>query len=359
MTLVDRYILGQLLGPFSFGLVLFSTLWMVNILMKMIDLFVIKGVALTTIAKIFMYSMPVVLTTAAPMAVLLAVLMTVGRLSSDAELTALQASGIGFGRIAVPLIGFGLAASLGTMAVHEWIVPKANYLREKTSLNEVVLVKPLPRIAKDVFFEAGQEFTMFVRHYAQQSDSMSDVTIYQFQPDSFPRITEASAGKLAQGRWEFTRGRTHDLSREGALADEIRFGSWLYPVDPRFTEPIPDRERLPREMSIGQLRAHIRELESRGAATKKEWVELYFKTAFPMASLFLTLMAAPLAIGRGRSGTSLGIGLSILIMFFYYILLGMGRTMGDAGHVHPAVATWAPNILLGGVGFWLLRRAAA
>ncbi|MBI3894103.1 MAG: LptF/LptG family permease [Candidatus Wallbacteria bacterium] len=357
MRLLDRYILRQLFGPFWFGLLLFSTLWMVNILMKMIDLFVIKGVAPATIAKIFVYSMPVVVTTAAPMAVLLAVLVTVGRLSSDSELTAIKASGVGFGRIAVPLVGFGLAASLGTMAIHEFVVPRANYLREQTTLNEVVLVKPLPRIAKDVFFEGSKEFTMFVRHYEQRREKMQDVTIFQFQDNTFPRITEASAGKMADGGWEFMKGRTHALAKDGALRDEITFGRWFYPVDPRYAERIDQKPVAPREMSMSQLRQYIRDTEARGADAKKEWVELYFKTAFPMASLFLTLMAAPLAIGRGRSGTSLGIGLSILIMFVYYILLGMGRTMGDSGYIHPAVATWLPNLLLGGTGAWLLHRA--
>lgn len=364
MRVIDRYILGQLLVPFSFGLLLFGTLWLVQILMKMIDLFVTKGVAFSAVAKIFVYSMPVVLTTAAPMAVLLAVLVTVGRLSSDSELTAMQASGIGFGRISIPLIAFGLSVSLAVLGLHEYVVPRATYLREQTTLNEVVLVKPLPKIAKDVFFEGGKEFTIFVRSYAHRTETMSDVTIFQFQKDPvqgnslFPRVTEASQGRLADGGWTFTKGLTQVLSREGALRDEIGFGSWFYPVDPRYGRPVDEKPLSPREMSMSQLSRYIKEKEDRGATALSEWVELRFKTAFPMASLFLTLMAAPLAIGKGRSGTSMGVGLSILIMFVYYILLGMGRTLGDSGYLPPLAAVWMPNLLLGGLGTMLLIRAS-
>lgn len=363
MRVIDRYILGQLLVPFSFGLVLFGTLWLVQILMKMIDLFVTKGVAFTAVAKIFVYSLPVVLTTAAPMAVLLAVLVTVGRLSSDSELTAMQASGIGFGRISIPLIGFGLSVSLAVLGLHEYVVPRATYLREQTTLNEVVLVKPLPKIAKDVFFEGGKEFTIFVRSYAHRTETMSDVTIFQFQKDLqgnslFPRVTEASQGRLADGGWNFTRGLTQVLSRDGGLRDEIGFGSWFYPVDPRYGRPVDEKPLSPREMSMSQLSRYIKEKEDRGASALTEWVELRFKTAFPMASLFLTLVAAPLAIGKGRSGTSMGVGLSILIMFVYYILLGMGRTLGDSGYLPPLAAVWLPNLLLGSLGAWLLVRAS-
>ncbi len=351
-----------MVAPFAFGLLLFSTLWLAQILMKMIDLFVTKGVAFTSVVKIFVYSLPVVLTTAAPMAVLLGVLITVGRLSSDSELVAMQASGIGFGRIATPLLGFGAAASLAVMALHEFVVPRATHLREKTTLNEVVLVRPLPKIAKDVFFEGGNNrFTMFVRQYDYRQEQMSDVTIFQFPRDGeksgYPRVTEARIGQLVDQGWNFKSGTTHIFSRDGRLRDDVQFGQWFYPVDNRYADKVDKKDLSPREMTMAQLRDYIAEKEKRGANTKRDWVEYYFKGAFPMASLVLTLVGAPLAIGRGRSGTSLGVGLSVLVMFTYYIIMGVGRTMGENGKLPPMLATWSANLIMGGFGAIMFIRA--
>jgi len=73
-----------------------------------------------------------------------------------------------------------------------------------------------------------------------------------------------------------------------------------------------------------------------------------------MTDFFLILVGTPLAARSLRGGSS-GVGLSLLLMFGYYVVLAVGKALGDGGTVSPLVGAWAPNFLTGLVALWLIR----
>jgi len=109
---LDVYIIKELIRPTLFGLMMFGSLWMMNLLIRTVELFVTKGVAGPAVFLIFLYSLPVVLVTAAPMASLLGALLAMGRLNADSELIATKGCGVGYIRLMVPVFAMGLAISL-------------------------------------------------------------------------------------------------------------------------------------------------------------------------------------------------------------------------------------------------------
>ncbi|MBI4862155.1 MAG: LptF/LptG family permease [Candidatus Riflebacteria bacterium] len=355
--IIDRYVLAELVRPAIFGLLIFSSLWLVNVLMKMIDLFVTKEVAFTAVVRIFAYSLPVVFTTACPMAMLLAVLMAVGRLTAESELTAMKAGGISLVRIITPLIGVGWAASVAVLALNEMVVPWANLERNRVYLNEVVLKKPLPKVAQNIFFEGGKELKMFVRHFDPKTSTLSDVTVFHFDSGNFPRITEAKGALLSEREWTFTNGIMYTSRPNGMPEHYVHFKTWNYPLDLRYADEIKDITPRPSDMPLQDLYRYIKEQESKGMPVVGHWVDLWWKTAFPFASLFLMMLGAPLAAGSGRSGASLGIGISILLMFCYYVLLAICKGLGEARHMSPFWAAWLPNLIVLVLAIWLIRRA--
>lgn len=360
---IDRYILKELLRPTLFGLMVFGSLWMVNLMIRMADFFVSKGVAVSAVVKIFLYSTPGILVTAAPMASLLGALLAMGRLNGDSEIIAAKGCGISYGRMMVPVFCMGLAMSCTAFVFNDWVVPFANERRELILTNEVILKKPLPRVAKDVFFDGGS-FRVFVRSYDPESEEMQEVTCYQFQKDGFPMVTEAELAKLHPNKWVFRNGVTHVYRPDGSLERSVRFASWTYPFRTKHGTYVPQDDdpetcrshKDPKEMSFLELLKYIRCRRSKGVDTRREEVDLWFKTAFPFANLFLVLVGTPLAARNLRSGGS-GVGLSILLMFVYYVLLATGKALGDGGKLTPFLGAWAPNIVMGLVAVWLIRGA--
>jgi len=355
---IDRYILSEMVSPFIFGLSIFGSLWLANILIKMVNLFVTKGVALRAVVLIFFYSAPAIIITTLPMAALLSALLALGRLNTDSEIIALKAGGIGFGRIIIPVICVGFFVSIVAVGINEVVVPEANKRREKLFVNEVVLKKPLPKIAKDIFFDGGDKFKMFVRNYKPAEELMLDVTMFQFRDDAFPIVTEAKTARIKDDVWAFENGRVIVLDdNTGALKEEVNFKEWLYPVKSRHADRIDKLHVSEKEMNMRQLYEKIQERKGKGLPVKKQWSRLYFKTAFPFASFFLVLIGVPFAVGNRRSGGSVGVGLSILIMFAYYILIAVGKALGETGSVSPLLGAWCPNLIALIVGVFLIRRS--
>jgi lipopolysaccharide export system permease protein len=358
MKLIDRYILGELIGPAFFGMMVFSSLWLVNVLMKVIDMMVTKEVAFSAVARFFLYTVPVVMTTSCPMAMLLASLMAVGRITSDSELTAMKAGGLSVYRVLAPVTLVGLIASGFVFWLNEWVVPETNQLRNKVYLNEIVLKKPLPKVAQNIFFEGGKEFKMFVRSYEPKANVVHNATVFHFQAGAYPRITEAKTALLAETYWDFRDGTMYTTRPTGQPEHFIHFGNWRYPLDLSMGDPIKDVAPRPGDQPLPELWHYIKEQEAKGMPTTTLWMDFWWKTAFPCASLFLMLLGGPLAAGSGRSGAGLGIGLSILLMFAYYMLLALCKGFGENGSMAPFVAAWLPNCIVFMIAIWLTRRAA-
>ena len=108
MYLIYRHLLTSAAGPFFFGLFVITFLLMIEVLFRYVDLFVSKGVPFLLATKVLALSLGHTFALSVPMAVLIAVLMSVGQLAADHEITAMKASGISLWSVLRPLL-FGAA----------------------------------------------------------------------------------------------------------------------------------------------------------------------------------------------------------------------------------------------------------
>jgi lipopolysaccharide export LptBFGC system permease protein LptF len=115
------------------------------------------------------------------------------------------------------------------------------------------------------------------------------------------------------------------------------------------------REEKPSDtMGFAELGAYIRSLESRGFDVAKLRVQLHRKLAFPMVGLVMTLLAVPFSFVVARRGALYGIGVAIVIAIVYWAVLGIFEALGNNALLHPSLAAWAPNLLFGATGLYLI-----
>jgi lipopolysaccharide export system permease protein len=113
VTILDRYILREMVVPFFLGLAIFTSILLIVRILKLVELVVNRGVPLAQMVRIFSYILPAFLEVTVPMALLLAILVAFGRLSSDSEVIAMRAAGISLYRLLVPVAIFaGMVALL-------------------------------------------------------------------------------------------------------------------------------------------------------------------------------------------------------------------------------------------------------
>jgi len=85
-------------------------------------------------------------------------------------------------------------------------------------------------------------------------------------------------------------------------------------------------------------------------------VEIHKKYSIPLACIVFVLVGAPLGIVARQGSLAVGGGLSLVFFLIYWTFLIGGEQLADRGIVGPVVAMWAPNLLVGIGGIYLLIR---
>jgi lipopolysaccharide export system permease protein len=111
-------------------------------------------------------------------------------------------------------------------------------------------------------------------------------------------------------------------------------------------------------MSIGELRKKIKIKKILKQDFTPQLLEIYRKFSIPFACVVFGLMGIPLGIQPRRSGKSYGFILGILVVLVYYVLLTSAETAAFNGIIPPLIASWTPNLILIGLGIYLLVKAA-
>ena len=197
MYLIYRHLLRAAAGPFFFGLFVITFLLMINVLFQFVDLFVTKGVPFLTALKFLGLSLGHTFALSVPMSVLISVLMGVGQLSADNEITALKANGISLWTVLAPLLLGGLAIFGLQTAYNHYIFPKSNHALASLTYN-IARSRPMLEIQERRFTDLNDRMTIYVKEKDDLTGRIEDVTIFEKKkPDDLtPRLTLATWGTI-------------------------------------------------------------------------------------------------------------------------------------------------------------------
>src|ERR1017187_10385304 len=112
MRLIDRYICRQVFSHALLGLVIFTFVFFVPQLVRLMDLVVRHSASWTTLGVLFLCTFPGILSFTLPIGVLVGVLIALGRLSADSEIIAMSSLGMGRRRLLVPVGILAVGATL-------------------------------------------------------------------------------------------------------------------------------------------------------------------------------------------------------------------------------------------------------
>jgi lipopolysaccharide export system permease protein len=127
---LDRLILSEIVGQFVGSVLLFSGLFFAGDSLTRLAEFVQGGESWAMIGQLVLLTFPMIVSLTAPMGMLLATLMGIGRLSSDSEIIALSAAGVSFWRMMVPVVVFALCIAVPWVFLNQTFVPRSNHGRQ-------------------------------------------------------------------------------------------------------------------------------------------------------------------------------------------------------------------------------------
>jgi lipopolysaccharide export system permease protein len=352
MRLIDRYILREISGIFLFGVAVFTTLLLINHLFFLARLAAEAGVPIRTNLLLLVLRVPYLATYALPMAMLLATLLAIGRMSDRNEITAMRTSGWSLGRIAAPVLAAGLMVTVLSLAASETIVPRSESRYRDLFAQAIRSLER--RVQYHVLFREpvnGVESVFYARELDVRDGTMSRVVITQFLGGRPTRLIEAASARFGPDGWVLHDGTLYLLGEAAGVKTEFRR---MRVAMRRTPQQIGAPRRDPAEMTIAELRRQMATLREAGENVLRYAVSLQLKLALPASSVIFALLAVPLGLRPHRSGRSTGLGLTVLVLLAYYVVMSVTVTLGERGQLAPFLAAWLPNLGVAAAGALLL-----
>ncbi len=298
-----------------------------------------KGTEMIDTLKVFMFLQPSILLLSIPMAVLIAVFLTYGRMATDNETIAMKSCGMSFWLISKPAVTFSIAGFAVLLFISLYLLPKSVHSFKQT-LYEVIAKKASMTIEEQTFSKVFKGTVIFIKKMS--GDSFRGVFVYT-DPDSSakqPLVIVAKDGAVVSypedGQIDLNMhdGLIHTFSDRGS--SEVTFRDYNLVLTSAETK----REQKLDEVKFLDL--------WRDKGDKPLWhVEINRRLAIPFACLIFGLLAPALATKIGKTGRVGSFSFSISVLILYYFLFIFGEGLAKAGRLSPLLGCWGPNMLFG------------
>ncbi|BAS54392.1 MULTISPECIES: LptF/LptG family permease [Leptolyngbya] len=372
ISVLDRYIAGQLTGPFIFGVAAFTSILVsVGAVFDLIRQMTEMGLPLSIATRVFLLRLPEFASLSFPMATLLSTLMVYSRLSTDSELIALRSVGISIYRLVAPAIVLSFLVSVMTFGFNEAIVPAAKY--QATQTLSQALKQDKPKFdEKNIVFQQyrdekqpdGKSVQMLDRiFYAQRFDGqqMKGLTVLDFSQNGVNQIISADSARwnYEDQTWDFFSGTIYLVDPNASYRNILKFERQQIQL-PRTPLDLATHKTDSAEMNIAEVQDYLQLVNQSGDEKRANQLRMRIqqKIAFPFVCLVFGLAGSTLGTKPRRGGRGASFAISILIIFTYYLLSFVCDAFGRLEIFTPILAAWLPTVLGLGAVSWLLVRAA-
>jgi LPS export ABC transporter permease LptG len=295
----------------------------------------------------------------APMAVLIGVLVTFGLLQKGNEITAMKATGISIYRLILPVLVISGCISVALFVFDHFYLPHTN--KRQDQLWNTIKGKPTQTYLRpDRKWIFGQHSTIYYYEFFEPDrNHFGSISAFEFDPKTF-EITKRVYGLRAHWapeleKWVFEQGWMRSF-RGGTVEDYRTFDVATFA---ELSEPpnyFKKEVKQSSEMNYQELSRYIRDLQQSGFEVVRLKVQLHRKFAYPVIAFVMAVLAIPFALSAGRRGAVAGVAIAIAIAAAYWVTSGLFEAMGNVNQLPAAVAAWAPTVIFGFAGGYLILK---
>lgn len=397
MKTLTRYILREMLGPTILGFVFYTSIIVMQTLFDLAGMIIRRSLPASAVGKLLLYSLPHIVVLTVPMSLLFGILIAIGRMSADSEIIAMRALGVSTRTIYTPVFIFSFFVFLLNLYLINVVMPKGN--SELQNVRAELLTSTVEKDIKPrVFYDDYENLVIYVNDVDTRTGHWKGVFVSDTRasaaadqatsPQAVVDRAAAHSDESVAGALSSGSGQRIIVAESGTLSvTEPTKQVWMnlqnaetHVWDPRK----PDRydrnhnavqrilvaDRSMTEVTSGTISRSLREMNLRQLLHQAEQarrgdritynlarVEIHKKFAIPFACIIFGILGLPLGITNRRGGKSSGFSLSIAIILFYYVMINNGEHLAASGAVSPAIGMWSANVLLLGLGIYLMVRA--
>ncbi len=317
-----------------------------------------KGIPFSDAANLLFYAVPFLLTLAIPCSVLVATMLTFGKMSANNEITAMRACGISILQIISPVIIVALASSCICLYLQLDAGPK--YMGEaKRMLKEVGAQNPLALIEPGLPIEY-ENINIFIDD-KDENNKLRGIQVYVakrdrsgIEQDVCARTGDISVDESTQTMRiilydAIIKSYEDDSSKKITSSKSVEFtidyGNNLNRAK------IGEKARY---LTMRELFARALLFRSRGQDTTVLELELNQRIALGFSPIAFLLLGLPLAVRTSRRETSIGLFLSVGLAGAYFVSIMIFNAFGNRPGIYPQYLLWIPNILYQAGGIYFL-----
>ena len=377
MNLLDRYIFKSVLGTCLAAVALFTfVLTLGNVIRDLLGHVLAGQFPAMTFLRLVWLWVPAMAIYALPMGLLTGVLLTLGRLSADSEITAMRAAGISLARIARPVIVLGALGAAAALYINFESMPQARVQYER-EFAEALRANPLSFIVPKTFVRVFKGSVVYVGE--KEGGVLRDIWLWELDSEQrVRRLIRAESGRLDYD--EATNSLIPTLTN--AKTEERNPSN---PEDFSKSPKAPSADKLEEVrlsldryfghegvhvktdwLTYAQLQAERVRLaaqtpppeKARDASRERMKLELVWhdKLNLSLSVLSFALIGVPLGIKISRRETSANLGLALGLVLGYYVLTVMVKWLDRHPEFRPDLLLWLPNLLFLALGVLLFTR---
>jgi lipopolysaccharide export system permease protein len=357
MSTFSRYILRVFFTQFTLLLISFAALMQLfDLLSNSIDVLQRSNGAMSGLGLYALLRLPEIVSFLIPFVVLLAALMTLGRLERDNEILAYKASGAPYNAVLLAFLPAVLLVAVAHFILADQVVPRAIDAMVKRD----IYVDKISRAddSPSLFIQDGKA-VIEVGKVESYGAMLRKVKIYvRGDTGVISDFRDAATAQfdVKQHAWTLHDVWSTTISPDRATTSTYAAAeTWATSLSPtEFSNLI----ELPQAMPVSKIWSFATsdEVGVRPTYFYEAWLQKRF--AIPVSSILMILLAAPVAHsvyqrGRGLAG---GMAVGFILGFLYFVADGLVMSLGESGAVPPVVAAWMPILVFASIGgAWLIR----
>lgn len=375
MNLLHRYIFKSITLASLMAVGLFAFVLLVgNVLRDVVGLVADGQLSLGLLFGLIALLIPYVVAYALPLGILTGVLLVLGRLSAQREITAMRSAGLSLFQIASPIFFLALIGLVFAVLVNFHYAPHARS-QYRGDLAQAIRVNPLSFIVEQNFVRHFPGYVLYVGE--KQEQRLRDVWVWELDDQrrvlkfiqaeeanlDYDPVTESLLLSLDQGYSEARSERDPEDVRTARPPLEFERTSIRLPLDQilggqtttkklsrmTFNEVMQERQRLLTLASEEPDQAH-----DLGLLRIRMLIHERFAMAY--AILSLATLAIPLGITIQRKETSANLFVALILALSFYLLMVIIAWFERMPHLRPDLLMWAPNLGFQALGIWLFVR---
>ena len=361
--IINRYIFREIAIPFIIILFVLTFVLLMGKILQIMDLMVNKGIRVLDIGHLIVLIMPNFMLFTIPIALLVSILIAMGRLSADNEITVLKASGVSLLQLSYPVAVASLMAFACAMVIGYFLVPQSNFA-SKRLLFKLASQNAGIGIKEKVFNADFKGLLLYADTVPADGESMENVIISDSRVLGEQNTILAKKAflvadpKLMILKLRLEDGSIHTVGKDLKNYRKVDFKSYDINLDLSSTfASFTDESKSSTEMTLSELLERMKKPALADAVVRELAIEVHKKFSIPLSCLFFALLAIPLGITHHRAVKSRGFAVGLIIVAAYYLLRIGGEALVENGRMDPALGVWAPNVLFALLGVFLFYLA--